>query len=197
VSASAAEEERCSAYNGYWLFLISGILLNLTPGQDTMFILGRSLTGGVRAGIAAAFGICVGTIGHTLAAALGLSAILATSSLAFTLVKLAGAAYLTYLGVRLLLTRAPRVEPATAASQAAPRPVFVQGVVTNLLNPKVALFFLALLPQFIDPASEHKTLAFLALGRPSSRRGCFGAWCWRWPPGDCRVSSGATPTCAS
>src|SRR4029077_8115218 len=110
--------------HGYWLFLVSGILLNLTPGQDTMFILGRSLTGGVRAGVAAALGICVGTIGHTLAAALGLSAILATSSLAFTVVKLAGAAYLPSLGVRLLLPRAPRVAPAIAAAQAAPRPVF-------------------------------------------------------------------------
>ena len=161
--------------HGYWLFLVSGILLNLTPGQDTMFILGRSLTGGVRAGVAAALGICVGSIGHTLAAALGLSAILATSSLAFTGVKLAGAAYLTYLGVRLLLSRAPHAEPVIAAAQGAPGPVFVQGIVTNLLNPKVALFFLALLPQFIDPASEHKTLAFLALGATFITTGLL--WC--------------------
>jgi threonine/homoserine/homoserine lactone efflux protein len=162
--------------HGYWLFVASGILLNLTPGQDTMFILGRSLTGGVRAGVAAAFGICVGSIGHTLLAALGLSAILATSALAFTVVKLAGAAYLIYLGLRLLLTRVPHsdeVPPETLI--AAPRTAFVQGIVTNLLNPKVALFFLALLPQFIEPASEHKTLAFLALGATFITTGL--AWC--------------------
>ena len=151
--------------HGYWLFLVSGLLLNVTPGQDTMFILGRSLTGGVRAGVAATLGICVGTIGHTLAAALGLSAILATSSFAFTVVKLAGAAYLIYLGLRLVMTRQAQPSAALpAAAGAAPRSAFVQGIDTNLLNPKVALFFLALLPQFIDRASEHKTLAFLALG---------------------------------
>ena len=162
--------------HGYWLFLVSGILLNLTPGQDTMFILGRSLTGGVRAGVAAALGILVGSIGHTLLAALGLSAILATSSLAFTTVKLAGAAYLIYLGLRLVMTRAPGPEaPPSAAEEGAPRSAFMQGIVTNLLNPKVALFFLALLPQFIDPASEHKTLAFLALGATFITTGLL--WC--------------------
>jgi threonine/homoserine/homoserine lactone efflux protein len=162
--------------HGYWLFVVSGILLNLTPGQDTMFILGRSVTGGVRAGVAAALGICVGSIGHTLLAALGLSAILATSALAFTVVKLAGAAYLIYLGLRLLLTRTAQGAelPATAVA-GVPRTAFLQGILTNLLNPKVALFFLALLPQFIDPASEHKTLAFLALGGTFITTGL--AWC--------------------
>ena len=164
--------------HGYWLFVLSGILLNLTPGQDTIFILGRSLTGGVRAGVAAAFGICVGSIGHTLLAALGLSAILATSTVAFTVVKLAGAAYLIYLGLRLVLTRTEQAAEAPAAAPApaaVPRTAFVQGIVTNLLNPKVALFFLALLPQFIDPASEHKTLAFLALGATFITTGLL--WC--------------------
>jgi threonine/homoserine/homoserine lactone efflux protein len=161
--------------HAYWLFLVSGILLNLTPGQDTMFILGRSLTGGVRAGVAASLGICVGSVGHTLLAALGLSAILATSALAFTVVKLAGAAYLIYLGLRLVLTRAPQAAGVPAADGGVPRTAFVQGIVTNLLNPKVALFFLALLPQFIDPASEHKTLAFLALGATFITTGLL--WC--------------------
>ena len=93
--------------HAYPVFVLTGILLNLTPGQDTMFIIGRSLASGTRAGVAAAFGICVGSIGHTLLAALGLSAILAASPLAFTLVKLAGAIYLVYLGARLLLTKHP------------------------------------------------------------------------------------------
>ena len=89
----------------YWLFILSGILLNLTPGQDTMYILGRSLTGGLHAGVASALGISVGSIFHTLAAAAGLSLLLATSPLAFTAVKLCGATYLIYLGARLLFTR--------------------------------------------------------------------------------------------
>ena len=150
----------------YWLFVLTGVLLNLTPGQDTMFILGRSLTGGFRAGVASALGIGVGSLFHTLAAAAGLSAILAASPAAFFMVRIAGALYLVYLGARLLLTKARQdsdlqvtlVKEGDAASS------FRQGIVTNVLNPKVALFFLALLPQFIEPDSVAKTLAFLTLG---------------------------------
>jgi len=101
-----------SGIHDYWLFLLTGVLLNLTPGQDTLFIIGRSLTGGLRAGIAAACGIAVGSLGHTLAAALGLSLLLATSLVAFTVVKLLGALYLLYLGTRLLFARSA---PAAAA----------------------------------------------------------------------------------
>ena len=163
--------------HGYWLFLTAGVLLNLTPGQDTMFIIGQSLTGGLRAGVAAAVGIALGTVCHTLAAALGLSAILATSALAFSVVKLLGAAYLIYLGARLLFIRAAAVGadfkvPAVAV---APRSVLRQGILTNVLNPKVALFFLAFLPQFIDPASPTKTLAFLILGATFIATGLL--WC--------------------
>lgn len=163
--------------HAYPVFLLTGILLNLTPGQDTMFIIGRSLANGTRAGVSAAFGICVGSIGHTLLAALGLSAILAASPLAFTLVKLAGAIYLVYLGARLLLTKhthADVVLPGPPAA-AAVRSAFAQGILTNLLNPKVALFFLALLPQFIDPASASKTLAFVLLGATFVTSGLI--WC--------------------
>jgi threonine/homoserine/homoserine lactone efflux protein len=164
----------------YWLFLAAGVLLNLTPGQDTMFIVGRALSGGTRAGVAAAFGICTGSVGHTIAAALGLSLILATSALAFTVVKLLGAAYLVYLGVRLLLSKPAGqgvVAPGAAAYGTAvtARAVFLQGVLTNLLNPKVALFFLAFLPQFIDTASGARVPAFLALGATFITTGL--AWC--------------------
>jgi threonine/homoserine/homoserine lactone efflux protein len=168
----------------YWLFVAAGVLLNLTPGQDTMFIIGRALSGGTRAGVAAAFGVAVGSVGHTLAAALGLSLILATSALAFTVVKLLGAAYLIYLGTRLLLSRRPardrapaRETPAATAPGAAvaARSAFLQGMLTNLLNPKVALFFLAFLPQFIDTASRARTLAFLALGATFVTTGLL--WC--------------------
>ncbi len=162
--------------HSYLLFLVTGILLILAPGQDTMFIIGRSLTGGQRAGIAAALGVSVGSVFHTLAAALGLSAILATSATAFTVVKLVGAAYLIYLGVQLLRTKTDAPLELNAASTAAtPRSAFAQGILTNVLNPKVALFFLALLPQFIDPASSTKTLAFLALGATFVTLGTV--WC--------------------
>jgi len=161
----------------YWLFVLTGVLLNLTPGQDTMFILGRSLTGGFRAGVASALGIGVGSLFHTLAAAAGLSAILAASPAAFFMVRIAGALYLVYLGARLLLTKARQdsdlqvtlVKEGDAASS------FRQGIVTNVLNPKVALFFLALLPQFIEPDSAAKTLAFLTLGLTFVMTGTI--WC--------------------
>jgi threonine/homoserine/homoserine lactone efflux protein len=150
--------------HGYWLFIATAIVLVITPGQDTFFILGRSLSGGRSAGIAAALGISAGSVLHTFAAALGLSALLATSPYAFMAVKFAGAAYLIYIGVRALLSRAsglPGSEPAGGGGRWA---AFRQGIVSNLLNPKVALFFLALMPQFIDAHSTDKVVAFLALG---------------------------------
>jgi hypothetical protein len=125
------------------LFLTTGILLNLTPGPDTVYILGRSIAQGKRAGIASALGISVGSIFHTGAAALGLSAFLATSAWAFTVVKLAGAAYLIFLGVRALLERNRDLAIPAHFKQDDPAAAFRQGILTNLLNPKVALFFLA------------------------------------------------------
>ena len=161
----------------YGLFIVAGLLLNLTPGQDTMFIIGQSLSGGRRAGAAAALGISLGSVCHTIAAALGLSAILATSARAFMLVKLAGAAYLVYLGLRLLLAPAAANARGTAASAARmpQRAVLRQGILTNILNPKVALFFLAFLPQFIVPTSHTRTLAFLVLGATFITTGLL--WC--------------------
>lgn len=161
--------------HGYGLFLAAGALLNLTPGQDTMFIIGQSLTGGFRAGVAAALGIALGTVFHTVAAALGLSAILATSALAFSIVKFLGAAYLIFLGLKLLLSRPTGTGVAPLAVPATPRAVLRQGILTNVLNPKVALFFLAFLPQFIDPASDSRILAFLVLGASFITTGLL--WC--------------------
>jgi threonine/homoserine/homoserine lactone efflux protein len=149
----------------YWLFIATAVLLVITPGQDTFFILGRSLSGGRASGVAAALGISAGTVVHTFAAALGLSALLATSQSAFAAVKFAGAAYLIYIGVRALVTRSKGLpgEPAEGVN-GGEWSAFRQGIVTNLLNPKVALFFLALMPQFIDAASSQKVAAFLVLG---------------------------------
>jgi threonine/homoserine/homoserine lactone efflux protein len=149
----------------YWLFIATAVVLILTPGQDTFFILGRSLSGGRAAGVAAALGVSAGTVGHTILAALGLSALLATSPYAFMAVKFAGAAYLLHIGVKALLARSAQAPGGDAAENGDGRwPAFRQGIITNLLNPKVALFFLALMPQFIDAGSGTKVAAFLALG---------------------------------
>jgi RhtB (resistance to homoserine/threonine) family protein len=148
----------------FGLFLAAGVLLNLTPGPDTVYIVGRSIAQGREAGVASALGICVGSIFHTCAAALGLSAILATSSVAFVAIKLLGGAYLIFLGIKLLLDRRRQLSLPSNFRQRTSAAAFRQGVLTNVLNPKVALFFLAFLPQFIDPATNNKILAFVTLG---------------------------------
>lgn len=157
------------------LFLTAGILLNLAPGPDTVYILGRSIAHGRRAGVASALGISVGSIFHTGAAALGLSAFLATSAWAFTAVKLGGAVYLIFLGVRALLERNHDLSLPAQFKQNDAAAAFRQGILTNVLNPKVALFFLAFLPQFIDSAAPSKTVAFLILGLTFVTTGTI--WC--------------------
>jgi threonine/homoserine/homoserine lactone efflux protein len=149
-----------------WLFVISGLLLNLTPGPDTLYIVSRSSTQGWRAGAVAALSIGAGTFVHIAAAALGLSAILAASATAFTAVKVAGAAYLLYVGISLIRSSSKQ-QASTVAIGVRPasiRDIFVQGFLTNVLNPKVALFFLAFLPQFVAADASSKPVAFLVLG---------------------------------
>jgi len=174
------------------LFIASGLLLNMTPGPDSLLIMARGATQGFRAGSAAALGIGAGTCVHILAAALGLSALLSASAAAFTVVKLLGAAYLVYLGIGLLFKRAapePRGEAgrgadasATAEAPVLPAPplaplrrVFAQGFLTNVLNPKVGLFFLAFVPQFISADAPSKAAAFLFLGAVFNVNGML--WC--------------------
>jgi threonine/homoserine/homoserine lactone efflux protein len=149
-----------------WLFIISGLLLNVTPGPDTAYIVGRSVQLGWRGGVAAALGICTGCLVHVFAAAIGLSALLAASSAAFTLVKWGGAAYLCCMGVKMVLSRphAPVHDAPAGSGVISLGQVFWQGALTNVLNPKVALFFLAFLPQFVAADSPHKAAAFLLLG---------------------------------
>ena len=148
------------------LFVASGVLLNITPGPDMLYIMARSSAQGARAGAAAALGIAAGCIVHILAAAFGLSALIAASATAFTVLKLLGAAYLVYVGLSLIWTSrvAPKAMASAKLASATPRAMFIQGFLTNVLNPKVALFFLALLPQFIDVDAPNKPLAFLFLG---------------------------------
>jgi threonine/homoserine/homoserine lactone efflux protein len=157
------------------LFVISGLLLNIMPGPDSLLIMTRSATQGWRAGAAAAAGIGTGTMVHVLFAALGLSAILATSATAFTIVKYIGAAYILYMAWGLLRAK-PSAPVALGEVPALPyAKIFAQGFLTNVLNPKVALFFLAFVPQFIDPAAPDKALAFVILGAVFNINGML--WC--------------------
>lgn len=151
------------------LFVAAGLLLNLTPGPDVLYIVSNALRSGARAGVVAGLGITSGCFVHVFAAAAGVSALLAASATAFTVLKWAGAAYLLWIGLKLLFARPPAAAPdlqAAAAAQPASSSwtVFRGGFLTNVLNPKVAIFFLAFVPQFIAPETEHKALAFVLLG---------------------------------
>jgi threonine/homoserine/homoserine lactone efflux protein len=158
------------------LFIVAGILLNLTPGPDVLYTVTHSLKSGWRAGAVAALGITAGCFVHIAAAALGVSALMAASSTAFSVLKWLGAAYLVYVGWTMLGVGRVKNTPDASASRESPanaggvnganglKSIFIQGFWTNALNPKVALFFLAFLPQFIAPGAEHKTLAFVVLG---------------------------------
>jgi threonine/homoserine/homoserine lactone efflux protein len=194
------------------LFIVSGLLLNIMPGPDSLLIMARSATQGWRAGVAAALGIGAGTMVHVLAAAVGLSALLATSAVAFNVVKWVGAAYIVWCGIGMLRAKIkptadagvgeecsptcehryagkeqcslkPRLRPGGSdpsstplgAKPASMRKIFAQGFLTNVLNPKVALFFLAFVPQFIDAGAPDKPLAFLILGCIFNFNGML--WC--------------------
>ena len=151
------------------LFIAAGWLLNLTPGPDVLYIVTNSLRSGARAGVVAGLGITAGCFVHIFAAALGVSAMLATSATAFTVLKYLGAAYLLWMGLKILLARAPQAAPDLIAAAAAEKPrslkaIFRGGFLTNVLNPKVAIFFLAFVPQFIAPDADNKALAFVLLG---------------------------------
>ncbi|APW36440.1 lysine transporter LysE [Rhodoferax koreense] len=155
------------------LFVAAGLLLNLTPGPDVLYIVTHALRSGVRAGIVAGFGITAGCFVHIFAAAVGVSALMAASSTAFTVLKWAGAAYLLWIGLRMLFARPSPgasktpdliASSADGSSASGLKGVFFGGFWTNVLNPKVALFFLAFLPQFIAPGTANTPLAFLLLG---------------------------------
>jgi len=159
-----------------WLFIVSGLLLNIAPGPDSLFIMARSATQGWRAGVVACWGIGIGTLVHVLAAALGLSALLKTSATAFLVVKIVGAAYLAWIGIGMLLARGAAAQAVDVAPRVLRyRDIFRQGLLTNVLNPKVALFFLAFVPQFIAPDAHSKPLAFVVLGAIFDFNGML--WC--------------------
>ena len=159
------------------VFIAAGWLLNLTPGPDVLYIISNAMRRGTWACVVASLGIALGCLVHVAAAAVGVGALLATSAMAFTVLKVVGAAYLLWMGVRMLLSRAPAhpdvsgndsgaalvaVQGGAAAVSLAR--VFIGGFWTNVLNPKVVVFFLAFVPQFIAPGTENKALAFVLLG---------------------------------
>lgn len=174
----------------YGAFIASAILLNLTPGQDTLYILGRTLAQGRSIGFAAALGISAGTAIHCVAASVGLSAIVAASTFMFDLLKYAGAAYLIYLGVQLLRSGVGARNEAALTGQSA-YAAFRQGVITNVANPKVALFFLAFLPQFVDPHAPQRLLGLLVLG--ATFVATSTTWCLLLALGAGRMREAAAP----
>jgi len=150
-----------------WLFLAVGLLLNITPGPDMALIIARSMQQGSRAGLIAALGVAAGAFVHIAAAAIGISAIIVTSAFAFSVLKWVGALYLIYIGIQILRTSirtTMRQEHLQTLPPVLLRQIFTQGVLTNALNPKVAVFFLAFLPQFVDAEAPSKVAAFTTLG---------------------------------
>ena len=145
------------------LFVVTSLVVIVTPGQDMILVMSRSIAQGSAAGIATAAGVSTGLLGHTLLAGFGLGSILLASETLFVVLKLVGAAYLVYLGVRLLLTKPATLE--LAGEGAAPlRRLWVQGALSNLSNPKIAIFYFAFLPQFVAPDTAHPTGLLLMLG---------------------------------
>lgn len=159
-----------------WLFVVSGLLLNMIPGPDSLLIAGRAATQGFKAGSAAALGIGTGTMIHIVAAALGLSAVLASSATAFTVIKILGGAYLIYMAISMLRSSRPDGNTELMRKpKASLKRIYYQGFITNLFNPKIAVFFLAFMPQFISASSENKALAFIVLGLIFNVNGML--WC--------------------
>lgn len=148
----------------YGQFVVSAILLNLVPGSDTVYVLTRAIVGGRKKGVISALGISTGILVHTLLAALGLSVILRESALVFNIMKIAGAGYLVFLGIKAVVSKKPLFDSDPESLDESPLKVYRQGVLTNVLNPKAALFFLALLPQFVSQSAGSSPLPFLALG---------------------------------
>ncbi|MCW3116057.1 MAG: LysE family translocator [Chitinophagaceae bacterium] len=150
--------------HSFWLFALASLMLNITPGNDMLYVIARSTGQGIKAGIVSSLGVMVGCMVHIMAAVAGLSAIIAQSAPAFNIVKYTGAAYLIYLGVRSLNSKKRLFHINVDIQKLSYKKLFWQGIVTNALNPKVALFFLAFLPQFLDMKSGNTQWQILFLG---------------------------------
>jgi RhtB (resistance to homoserine/threonine) family protein len=151
----------------YWLvFFTAAVALNVSPGPDLIYILSRTIAQGTKVGLASAAGVCSGAVVHVLAAAFGLSAVLAASATAFSVIKYVGAAYLLYLGVQALRSRGGAFEITAQKETVAVTPwqAFRQGVLVDVLNPKAAIFFMAFLPQFVRPDHGNSSVQLVVLG---------------------------------
>jgi threonine/homoserine/homoserine lactone efflux protein len=169
-----------------WLFVAAGLVLNVTPGPDLLFVAGNAAAGGRSAGVLAALGVGAGCLLHVTLAAVGLSALLATSAIAFSAVKWIGAGYLIWIGLNMLRSGGGPPQPSAASTELERGRVFWRGALTNALNPKVALFFLAFLPQFISHEAPHKTLGFLLLGLVFTMNGALVSIAVAWLAGAAR-----------
>ncbi|QWH42775.1 LysE family translocator (plasmid) [Bacillus mycoides] len=157
----------------YEVFLLTGILLNLIPGADTMYIVGRSISQGRKAGVYSVFGIITGSLVHTLLVAFGLSIILTKSFVLFNTIKVIGVIYLVYLGIKMILDKT-NVAFQASSNKLNIRKIYLQGLLTSLTNPKVSLFFIAFLPQFIDIKASGP-MPFIILGLTFTATGLL--WC--------------------
>lgn len=146
------------------LYVVASLALIATPGQDMIYVVARSLAQGRLAGACSAIGVCLGILVHTALVALGIGAVLQANAGLFLGLKLAGAAYLVYVGIRMLLSSTTRHDFAHESARVAPLALIGQGVLSNVTNPKVILFFFAFLPQFVDPARGHVTRDLVFLG---------------------------------
>ena len=145
------------------LFTVASLVIIATPGQDMILVMSRSIAQGAKAGVATAAGVSVGLVGHTVLATLGLGALLRASEWAFVVLKFVGAAYLVWLGIKLLRTRSAELAVSAAGNRSVAR-LFADGALSNLSNPKIAVFYFAFLPQFVQPGAEHPTATIFALG---------------------------------
>ena len=148
----------------FWVFALTALMLNLTPGNDMLYVIARSTSQGSRAGIISSLGIMAGCMVHIIAAMAGLSAIIAKSAIAFDIIKYLGAAYLIYLGIRSIFGKKQSLTVVSAVKKLPYKRIFWQGFFTNVLNPKVALFFLAFLPQFLNISKGDTAWQILFLG---------------------------------
>ncbi len=147
----------------WWLYFTASLVVIIVPGQDMVLVMSRGLGQGARPGILTAAGVSTGLLGHTLLATAGLSALLQASALTFTMVKVLGAAYLCYLGLALLLSRGRGLTLNAVAGDGSQGRIFLQGLLSNLSNPKIVVFFFAFLPQFVEPGAA-QTLTLVTLG---------------------------------
>jgi threonine/homoserine/homoserine lactone efflux protein len=175
ISANSKEVKLMLGIQHYSVFILSGLILNVTPGNDTIYILGRTLSQGRIAGVVSVLGIVSGALVHTLLAAVGLSIILMKSAIAFNMLKWFGAGYLIYLGTMSLLSRQSGSVTIESHEKTMIKKIYLQGFLTNVLNPKVAIFFLAFLPQFIAQDNTDGTLPFIILGLTFITTGTI--WC--------------------